>query len=218
MKNYTENFAKNFKQTYTAKMGGSQTIQLPNGQQFEFNDKQYYNGRGGKYNSSIRHDNKGLIKISRKEFSAILKSERERNIRIKEMIADRKSAAKRYADNAAAGVYGLKVTEHYMYVELSEFEQESKQYDCAKLAKTLHIFIEDARLLKSNGKTYVFAKKIDGSGTLELFHPSLSCNNLNISVSEISKERIAEFNQSEWASAPYAAMLGQTNNANHFVC
>jgi len=83
MKNYTTEFAAKFKQNYAYKMGGSQTIQLPNGQQFEFNDKEYYGGRGGKYNTGIKHDNKGLIVITRKQLSAVLKAERERKARIK---------------------------------------------------------------------------------------------------------------------------------------
>jgi len=218
MKQYTAELAAKFKKSYAYKMGGSQTIELPNGQQFAFNDKEYYSGRGAKYNASISHDNKGIIKVSRKEFSAVLKAEREMKAAMKERGAERKAAAKRYADNAAAGIYGVSVKDYGTFIELSENESRGKYFDAERLAKTLNISVEDAELLKSHGKTYVFAKKLDGTGTIELYHNSLSCNDLNISISEAQPEKLAEFNHDEWAAAPYAELVGMTENKNHFVC
>jgi len=218
MKQYTTEFAAKFKKTYAFKMGGSQTIELPNGQQFTFDDKEYYSGRGAKYNSSIKHDVKGLIKVTRKELSAVLKEERERKKHIKAMKAERETATQRYADNAAAGVYGISVKEYGTFIELSEDERRGRYFDAERLAKTLNISVQDAELLKSEGKTYVFAKKLDGSETLELYHSSLCCNYLSIVINEAKPERMAEFNHNEWASAPYAGLLGQTENQNHFVC
>lgn len=218
MKNYTKEFAAQFKQSYIYKMGGTQTIELPNGQQFEYDDREYYSGRGSKYNGSIRHDIKGLIKVSRKELSAALKATRERKARIKQMESERAAAEKKYADNKAAGVYGLRVEDWGTFVELSEEERRFKYFSHERLAKTLNISVQDAALLDSPGKTYVFARKLDGTGVLELYHPSLDCNYLSISVIEASPERIAKFNHDEWASAPYAGLLGQTEHKNHFVC
>ncbi len=38
-----------FKQTYSYKMGGTQTVVLPNGQGKYFDDRALYSGRGAKY-------------------------------------------------------------------------------------------------------------------------------------------------------------------------
>ena len=217
MKNYTAEFAAKFKRNYAYTMGGSQTIELPNGQKFEFNDRQFYSGRGSKYNNSVKHDNKGIIKITRKELSAVLKSEREVKARLKAITAERKETAKRYADNKEAGIYGISVEKYGNYIELSEAESEGQYFDAPRLAKTLGISLKDAELLKSYGKTYVFAKTNTGE-VIELYHSSLSCNSLSISISKPNAERIAEFNHDEWASAPYAEILGQSKNENHFVC
>jgi len=33
-----------------------------------------------------------------------------------------------------------------------------------------------------------------------------------------SPERIAKFKHEDWVNAPYAHLVGQTENKNHFVC
>ena len=214
MKAITTDFAKRFKKTYAYKMGGTQTIVFPNGQEFNFDDRVYYSGRGGKYNAAIKHDNIGRVEISAKEFKAVMKKERETQKSIKLMIAERKAKAIRIDAAKKQGVYSKAGN----YIELSDNESEGRYFDPARLAKTLDISLKDAELLKSTGKTYVFAKKLDGSGILELYHSSLSCNALSIIVSEATPERMAEFNHNEWAAAPFAEMVGMTENINHFVC
>lgn len=77
--------------------------------------------------------------------------------------------------------------------------------------------MSDAELLKSLGKTYVFAKSKNGKN-YQLYHSSLFVNHLSISVKEVSEDRMREFVHDEWASAPYASEVGQTSNKNHFVC
>ena len=74
-------------------------------------------------------------------------------------------------------------------------------------------------LLNSEGKTYVFARTYTGK-VLELYHPSLGCNDLSISFNDATPERIAEFesSRSEWQNAPYAGLVGQTDANNHYVC
>lgn len=213
MKQFTEQFAKTFKRPYAYKMGGTQIVVMPNGQEFKFDDREYYRGRGAKYNASIRHDDKGRIVIPQSEVTAQLRLEREYKKRCQEAARLRAEAEKRYKANKAAGVYGL--TDGI--IELSPEESYKHTFDPERLAKTLDISVGDARLLFSTGKTYVFAKTSDGR-TLELYHADLECNSLSIFVEEVTPEHVATFNHDKWAAAPYSEEVGMTDAPNHFVC
>lgn len=219
MKNitYTEDFAAKFKQVYAYKMGGSQTIVFPNGQRFDFNDKEYYSGRGNKYNSSVKHDNIGEVFVSKEALKSVLNAEKERQILIKNRIKTAKEKQKRILKSKKEGIYSIKVEQYGNFIELSETEVQQKCFDAQMLANTLKISVNDAFLLNSTGKTYVYAKSEDGKA-YELYHPSLSCNDLSISFCEVSEDKIKNMNHTEWLNAPYAHLLGQTNNINHFVC
>ncbi len=217
MKQITETFARKFKRAYSYKMGGQQTIVFPNGQEFTFDDREYYSGRGSKYNSSVKHHNLGRIEITTKELREAKKEVRENANRIKEMEAERQSQTKRIEEAKAAGIYSISKKEYGTFVELSEVESCGKFFEAERLARTLDISVADAELLNSEGKTYVFARTATGK-LLQLYHSSLSCNNLSISIEEVTEERLKEFNHDEWASAPYATLVGQTSKKNHFVC
>ena len=203
-----------FKKGYAYKMGGTQTVILPNGKERKFDDREYYSGRGAKYNASIKHDNIGTVKVSKIDYSKFLAELKAREIRIAENKKKLAEAEARIKDAKERGEYSIIGD----YVELSDEEAAGRYFDSNRLAKTLDISIEDARLLKSNGKTYVFAKRKSDGIVLELFHPSLSCNDLSIHISVATPERIVEFKHEEWSSAPFAGMVGQTENLNHFVC
>lgn len=97
-----------FKNSYSCKMGGTQTVSLPNGKEKHFDDREYYSGRGAKYNSSIRHDEKGLIKVSRKEYSDFLKILKERDLKMKQAVILRAENVKRYEKLKSQGLYGIK--------------------------------------------------------------------------------------------------------------
>lgn len=215
----TQQFAEKFKRTYAYKMGGTQTLVFPNGQEFTFNDKEYYSGRGAKYNSSIRYDLIGIVIISKKELAAKLKIEKERAKRIKENQKIEKESIARYAENLATGIYGIAKKEYGTFIELSQQEIEGKFFDEKRLAKTLDISVRDASLLNSNGKTYVFAKQISTGKIIELYHSSLAVNNLCISFSEISENEYKDFVE-QWGEKweKYSHLIGQTDNAGHFVC
>jgi antirestriction protein len=217
MKQFTQEFAKRFKRSYAYKMGGTQTIVLPNGQEFQFNDREYYSGRGSKYNNSVKHDALGRIEVTKKQVAEARKEDRERAKRMKELEAERKAKAQRIEAAKSAGVYNIEKKEYGTFVELSDEESTGRYFDTERLARTLNISVADAELLKSEGKTYVFAKTAHGK-ILELYHSTLSCNYLSISVEEVSEERLKEFNHDEWANAPFAGLLGQTESRNHFVC
>src|SRR5690606_23432392 len=107
---------------------------------------------------------------------------------------------------------------HGNFIELSDEESYGKYFDAERLARTLDISVEDAELLNSQGKTYVFATQITTGRIVELFHASLSCNPLYISYEYVDKKRMDEFDHEKWASAPYAGLVGQTERKNHFVC
>jgi len=202
-----------FKQSYSYRMGGTQTIVLPNGNERYFDDRDYYQGKGERYNSSINHDEKGTIKVSRKDYSAFIGKLREIEKATKERRLATIKRNKRIESAKSIGIYTILGG----YIELSEEESNRRYFDSERLAKTLKIDVKDADLLNSRGKTYVFAKSEDGN-TYELYHSSLECNALNIYVSMATEERINSFDSKEYQNAQFAGMVGQTRNSNHFVC
>lgn len=208
-----------FKKEYNYKMGGEQTVILPNGKEKYFDDRKYYQGRGEKYNDTIKHD-KFVVKVSKKEYTAFLKQLKEKEIAKAKYKEEKKLKESRILQANKEGIYSIICTENgSTYIELSDKEIFDKIFDEKRLAKTLNIKVEDAILLKSIGKTYVFAKVNNSNKILELYHSDLSCNNLSIHFSEINEERMKEFNHEKWLNAPYARTLGMSNeNKNHFVC
>jgi hypothetical protein len=219
MKQITELQAKNFKRSYSYKMGGTQTLIFPNGQTFVFNDKEYYSGRGAKYNSSVKHENLGEIVISKKEVSEFLKREKERSARIKQSEKEKKEKARRYEAAKAQGLYEIDRYEYGNFILLTDEESYKRFFDVKRLAKTLDISEQDAALLQSEGKTYVYAKQSNGN-IIELYHSSLDCNRLSISVDFDAQKKFEEMtaDRDSWVNAPYADLVGQTTASNHFVC
>ena len=220
MKLITEQFAAKFKRPYKYTMGGTQTIIFTNGQKFEFDDRKYYGGRyARKYNTNIRHDHKGVIEITATELKEYKKMERERYKELKAAKNRQIEKEKRIEDAKANGVYSIVSYEYGEFIELSDEESQYQYFDSQRLAKTLNISVEDAELLKSRGKTYVYAKNSDGN-IIELYHPSLSCNDLSISIDRNAANRMTEFaeERGSWVNAPFAAEVGQTSALNHFVC
>jgi len=210
----TEEVAINFKASYSAAMGGTQTVVFPNGMSFYFDDRTYYSGRGVKYNKSINHQLLGNVVISVSHVKDYVLQLNERAARIIQYRKNEKALELRLKEAKKNKIYTINPGG---YVELSENESENKNFDAARLANTLKINIEDALLLNSVGKTYVFAKSEDGL-IYQLYHSSLDCNALNIHVELATKEMMNGFKSEEWQNAPYASLVGQTANNNHFVC
>lgn len=207
-----------FKEPYSYKMGGTQIVILPNGKQKHFDDRKYYSGRGAKFNKSIQHDLLGEIKVSRKRYSAFLHTlkERENAILQREKLEAEKAA--RYNDFKIKGLYELSQNDWTKFIVLSSEESTGRYFDAERLAKTFDISVNDAELLRSIGKTYVFAKQNSSGKIIRFYHSSLECNNLAISFSYPTKKEIEKFNHEDWLSAPFAHLVGQTDNKNHFVC
>jgi len=208
-----------FKESYSLKMGGTQTVILPNGKGRYFDDREYYSGRGEKYNSSIRHDDKGEISISRKNYSDFLKMLKKLDAKKKQAKILRIEELERYENLKGQGLYGIVDGGWTNFIELSDEERNGKYFDAERLAKTLDISISDCELLNSNGKTYVYAKNGTGQ-VVNLWHSDTSCNNLSITVDIDNGEKYTEMlkGRDEWVNAPFAHIVGQTTNQNHFVC
>jgi hypothetical protein len=199
--------AAKFKKPYAYKMGGMQKITMPNGEVFEYDDRQYYSGRNAaKYNAGIRHDNIEVV-VTKKELAEKIKAEKLRKKQITENLKKQKQYVKDCKNAEKLGIYNLQKTEHSIYVQLTNDEQARQYFNAKRLASTLNISVEDAEKLNSTGKTYVFAKTTNGK-ILMLFHPHLSCNNLSISTNEVSEEYLQKF-INDW---------GVNDSKNHFVC
>ena len=206
--------------SFNRKMGGTRKLFVDGELVAYQNCCETYSGRGTKYNNSISYDYQ-VYNLTRKEYEKavnefaklIFENEKEAAIRIKA----NKARSKRILEAKNKGIYSLKKSDWCEFVEFSEDEIFGKYFDSRRLANTLNISVEDAELLKSIGKTYVFAKTTDGK-LLELYHSSLDCNNLSISIIEISEEKLKEFDVEEWHNAPYSHLVGQTSAKNHFVC
>lgn len=209
----TEELAKKFKKSYSYKMGGKQTIKFPCGTKFEFDDREFYSGRGSKFNNTIKHQDLGIIEVTKKELRAYVQELNAREKSRKEALKKEKEKNSRILKAEKEGIYTI---DSEGFLELSDKEIFGKTFDANRLANTLKISVEDAELLKSIGKTYVFAKS-DGK-IYQLYHSSLTAgNNLNIHIKNIEIEKVLEF-QKEWVHGAYAHLEGQTNKENHFVC
>lgn len=57
-----------FKHSYTKRMGGTQTVIIEGIGEYYFDDRDYYTGRGKKYNNNSIHENLGNILITKEEF------------------------------------------------------------------------------------------------------------------------------------------------------
>lgn len=69
--NQVINHPEYFKKSYSKKMGGMQTIVLEGAGKFEFDDRQYYSGRGAKYNNVSMHEDLGEIFVSKKHMEEL---------------------------------------------------------------------------------------------------------------------------------------------------
>ncbi len=193
-----------FKKSYSYKMGGTQNVILPNGKSKFFDDKELYSGRGAKYNKNINYDIIGDVKISQKEYSEFLKYLKKQKENFEKTLSEQKSKEKRIIEAKEKGIYSI---DEYNYVELSD-----NSFDAQILANTLKIKIQDAQLLHSQGKTYVFAKQINSDKIFKLYHPHLDCNDLSINIEEVTQEYFNEFKK-DWLK-----YSNETNLKNHFVC
>jgi hypothetical protein len=176
--------AEMFKKSYAAKMGGTQTVVMPNGERHSFDDREWYSGRGAKYNASINHHTIGDVVVTNEEYSAAVEKELARLERVKEnqMLQSEKSKRQQLAKEN--GVYDLVEVGGLTFIDLTDEEEHSQTFDAERLANTLKVNAAELVDIGGMGKTYVTVKSLDGK-VYQLFHAALSCNPLRISVSEI---------------------------------
>lgn len=60
-----------FKKSYGKKMGGTQTVILEGIGEFYYDDREYYSGRGKKYNNDRMHDHIGNVYVSKEEIDKL---------------------------------------------------------------------------------------------------------------------------------------------------
>jgi hypothetical protein len=198
--------------SYVYKMGGTRTLIIDGVEVLKIDNREYYSGRGAKQNTSIRYDNQ-IYKLTSQEVIKL-----SRNI-AKELYAEAKRCAanqkaererlKVFKECAAKGVYPFNGS----MVMLSDAESYNRSYNVDKLARTLNISREDAKLVGSEGKTYVFAKTNNGE-YLRIFHPCLCCNPLYIHTNPITIADIVKFNR-DWRKLDN---INEDNLEYHFVC
>jgi len=203
---YTENAATYFAKGFSKKMGGTQTITfedefLP---EIKLDKKEYYTGRGAKYNNQSMHEHIDVF-VSKKDFNDRV------NYRATSIFNQQKENAetnKKMSDFCKK--YGLKKSNYNGFSESMGlfFALETKNL----IEKELDVDLTE--FFNATGKTYYFTKsKI---GLLEFYHNHGQSYSFNFTT----EEEINEFkvNRDSWIDAPYAHILGQTNNIDLYVC
>jgi hypothetical protein len=202
---YTENAATYFAVSFNKKMGGTQTITFEDNfiEEIKIDKREYYQGRGAKYNSASMHEHINVF-ISKAYFEekvnyrakSFFNRQKEEQLKKKELIQFCQKNGlneKNYTEKSSCGIYfdrsKQKEVEAELNVDLSDF-------------------------FAANGKTYFFAES--RIGLVQFYHN----NRQSYSFDFTTEERRNEFyaNRESWVSAPYAYLVGQTNNQNLFVC
>lgn len=203
---YTENAAIYFKKSYSKKMGGTQTITFEDDflTKIELNDKEYYSGRGAKYNSASMHEHIDVF-VSKHEFEYLV-SDRAKMLfeRQKEQLNTKKMLANFCKEfDLTTNNYLSISTSGYVYFEKSKKSQ---------IEKELKVDLTD--FFNASGKTYFFADS--RIGLLQFYHN----HNQSYSFEFVNEDKRQEFlNEREsWVNAPYADLVGQSENINLYVC
>lgn len=96
-----------FKHSYSRRMGGTQTVVIEGLGEYYFDDRDYYSGRGKKYNNDSIHEHLGSILITKAEFDDKVQT---RAKSLYNMQKSRIQAAREYSKsyNLAVGEVGKK--------------------------------------------------------------------------------------------------------------
>lgn len=94
-----------FKKSYSKTMGGTQTVVLEGIGNFYFDDREYYQGRGRKYNSINIHENLGDVIITKKDFNDKVLA-RAKSIYQMQKTSLQEASAYRKSFNEAASIIG----------------------------------------------------------------------------------------------------------------
>ena len=202
---YAENADVYFSKSFNKKMGGTQTITfeddfLPS---IELDKREFYTGRGAKYNSNSMHEHIDVF-VTKSEF------EEKVNSRAK-MFFERQKEDKNKANELIkfCSSFGLNsklfssISENFLY-----FEKSKK----SEIEKALNIDLSE--FFEASGKTYFFAES--NIGLLMFYHN----HHQSYGFEKVSESKRQEFlNEREsWVNAPFAKEVGQTDNKDLFVC
>ncbi len=166
-------------------------------------ERKYYEGRGAKYNKASMHENVNTF-VTKNEFNMYVKKVAKRHFEHqKTLIKERKDIrelCKKFNLNP----------KHYIYSTIDGlfFTAEKKEIIETELNINLTEFFA------ATGKTYFFVET--RIGILQFYHNNRQSYSFHLS----SIEERSKFyqNREDWVTAPYAHLLGQTNNINLFVC
>ena len=202
---YTEKASDYFSKSFTKKMGGTQKITFEDDflPAIELDKREFYTGRGGKYNSTSMHEHIEVF-VTKSEF------EEKVNSRAK-MFFERQKEEKNKANELIkfCSSFGLNsklfsgISENFLFFEKSKKSEIEKELN-----------IDLSEFFATSGKTYFFAES--NIGLLMFYHN----HHQSYGFEKVSEEKRQEFlNEREsWVNAPFAKEVGQTDNKDLFVC
>lgn len=202
---YTANAATYFSVSFSKKMGGTQTISFEDDfiQKIEVDKRDYYSGRGAKYNSPTMHQHIDVL-VSKSDF------DKKVTTRAKTLFERQKEELKKQkALTSFCEKYGLSKNK---YREISIHDGSVFFEQGIGVGDELDVDLTD--FYNASGKTYFFAEsKI---GLLLFYHNHRQSFSFNFATEEEKSKFYKE--RKEWTDAPYAHLLGQNDNKNLFVC
>ena len=202
---FTERAADFFSKSFSKKMGGTQKITFEDDflPAIELDEREFYAGRGGKYNSTSMHEHINVF-VTKSEF------EEKVNIRAK-MFFERQKEDKNKSNELIkfCASFGLNsklfssVSENYLFFEKSKKSEIEKELN-----------IDLSEFFATSGKTYFFAES--NIGLLMFYHN----HHQSYGFEKVSEEKRQEFlnERKGWVNAPFAKEVGQTDNKYLFVC
>ena len=202
---FTERAADFFSKSFSKKMGGTQKITFEDDflPAIELDEREFYAGRGGKYNSTSMHEHINVF-VTKSEF------EEKVNIRAK-MFFERQKEDKNKANELIKFCYSFSLNSK-LFSGISEnflFFEKSKK---SEIEKELNIDLSE--FFATSGKTYFFAES--NIGLLMFYHN----HHQSYGFEKVSEEKRQEFlnERKGWVNAPFAKEVGQTDNKYLFVC
>lgn len=202
---YTENAGAYFSKSFNKKMGGTQTIKfeddfLPT---IELDQREYYTGRGAKYNSNSMHEHIDVF-VTKKDFDAKVKLRASEIFNFEKTQAEAKKVLKNFCKEN-----DLNLTNYSAFYNGTAFFDADKK---SEIERELNIDLSE--FFDANGKTYFFAET--KLGLLMFYHN----HRQSYSYEVVSEEKRQEFlnERDSWVNAPYASEVGQTDNINLYVC
>lgn len=202
---YSENAADYFSKTFNKKMGGTQKITFEDDflPAIEIDKRDYYSGRGAKYNSNSMHEHIDVF-VTKKEFEAKVNHRASEIFNYEKQILEEKKALKNFCEFHKINHKNFNgFSNGFIY-----FEKEKQ----TEIEKELNIDLSE--FFAASGKTYFFANS--RIGLLMFYHNHRQSFGFEI----VNEEKRQEFlNEREsWVNAPFAKEVGQTENENLYVC